>query len=551
LYKKYFVKNNIDYIGRCHRVTKQVAKEILNGSYVKFCGEKGYPLPHGFRMVFSNLDASFKSVSKYDKVQPEIQEDAWLLAGDWTVQHFYPYMCGSSILTTNVVLGEMDMLTSCGYPASLEFQCKRDFIGISMADIDNQENVTWSERLDLVKTKSRAFPILEDFWDLIGTENVDNIVPIWTCSQKIELRAVEKLRLNKIRTFTAAPIEHSVATNRICLDMNNKFYDANGKTWSFVGGTKYLSGWDRLYRRLNKHPNAFELDESEYDSSLFAKVMLGQIDIRWNFLANEYKTPENRLRLEAIYESIVHSVIVLENGELIQKHTGNPSGSSNTIVDNTLILFRLFAYAWIVLCNQNGRKPVYSEFLSEVEAALNGDDNTFTVSDACVSWFNPRSVAGVWTKIGVTTNTPCWESRPLCEVTFLSQGFDFDQELRIWLPVPDTQKVLSTLCYGASIDDVRFHLLRANALRLDSYGNIVCRRIISDYIEYIYSRYKEDLIGDVHIKKSTIPMGEIIALWKSDEYIEALYSGYEGCGAACDATPLLQVVRMVNMSLLL
>jgi hypothetical protein len=550
-YKKYFVNGNVDYIGQCHRVSVQVAKEVVNSSYVKFCREKELPLPTGYRMVFSNMDASFKSVSKYDKGQPKLCEGGWALAEDWTISHFYPYMCNSRILSTNMVLSEMDMGTSCGYPANIEYQNKRDLIGLSNVAVELQETPSWSDALDAVSNTSKAFPILEDFWILAGTENSDNICPIWSCCQKIELRAIKKLEVNDHRTYLVAPIEHSVATNRLCLDMNNKFYNSNGKTWSFVGGTKYLSGWDRLYRRLNKHPNAFELDESQYDSSLFSRAMMGMVDIRWSFLANEEKSPENRLRLEAVYESIVHSVIVLENGELIQKHTGNPSGSSNTIVDNTIILYRLFAYAWIVLCNQLGKKAVYSEFTSEVEAALNGDDNTFTVSDACVSWFNPTAIAAVWTNIGITTKTPCWESRPLREVTFLSQGFDYDQSLRIWLPVPDTQKVLSTLCYGANIDDVRFHLLRANALRLDSYGNILCRRIISDYINFLYERYMEDLIGNLSIKKADIPMSEIFGLWKSDAYIEALYSGYEGDSGACEATPFLLVVGKVKTALLL
>jgi hypothetical protein len=277
--------------------------------------------------------------------------------------------------------------------------------------------------------------------------------------------------------------------------------------------------------------------------------MCGQVDIRWNFFSSEFKTPENRKRLEAVYESIVHSVIVLENGELIQKHTGNPSGSSNTIVDNTMILFRLFAYAWIVICNSRKMKPNYSDYMCQVEAALNGDDNTFTVSDLVVGWFNPPAIKIIWSGIGVTTNTPSDAARPLRDVSFLSQGFAYDNNLRLWLPVPDTQRILSALCYGSNIDDVRYHLLRANALRLDSYGNKVCRIIIQDYINYLYRAFAPDLIGFVCIKGNNIPMSEISNLWKSDEYIEALYSGYESGGDACNAAAWLQVVDMVNWCL--
>jgi hypothetical protein len=511
-YKKYFVKGNVDYLGRVNRFSKQNEVEIINRSYIEFCQLKGIKLPFGYRKIFSNMDASFRSISKYDKSQPDLNNGAWMLAGEWTKTHFFP-MCGSVVLTEDIVLGEMDLTTSCGYPASLHFPRKSDLLG-GMA-------------VGTIGCSTLTSSILSDYWDVIGTDNEDNIVPIWTCSQKIEMRAIEKVKANKIRTFTASPIEHSCATNRLCLDMNNKFYAMSGASWSFVGGTKYLQGWDKLYHRLNKHKNAFELDESEYDSSLFSRALYGQRDIRWSFLAEEHQTPENKKRMDAVYQAIVHSVIVLETGELVQKHTGNPSGSSNTIVDNTMILFRLFAYAWIILCNTNRVKPNYSYFMSNVEAALNGDDNTFTVSDVCVSWFNPDTISPIWSSIGVTTNTPCSTPRLLRDVCFLSQGFRYDKSCGIWLPVPETQRVLSSLCFGSPIDDIRFHLLRANALRLDSYGNEECRSIIRQYIEYVQNVYIKDLVGDVNVSGTKIPMTEIYALWKSDLYIEALYSGKE------------------------
>jgi hypothetical protein len=560
LYNKYFINGNVDYLGRVFRFSNLKSTEVANRSFVRYCVERGLSLPTEYRMVQPNLDASFKSISKYDKAQPSLENSAWIISGEWTTKHFFPYMSGSRVLDRNLVLSEMDMTTSCGYPANLQFHTKREFLGMT----DEFKHLSVLEYMSSATTLPIQVGILNDYWDLIGTDNVDNIVPIWTCSQKVELRLVTKLDENKIRTFTASPIEHSVSTNRLCLDMNNKFYASANKTWSFVGGTKFLQGWHSLYCRLHRLPNAFELDESEYDSSLFAAAMLGQIDIRWEMLASEHKTPENRKRLEAIYASIVHSVIVLENGELIQKHTGNPSGSSNTIVDNTMILFRLFAYAWIKCCMEIKRAISYLDFMTEVEAALNGDDNTFTVSDAVVGWFNPRSIAKIWSAIGVTTNTPCWEPQTLDKVTFLSQGFNFDKRLSLWLPVPATARVLGTLYLGSKVDDVRFHLLRANALRLDSYGNEYCRKIIADYIVFLYANYQDDFVGSVSLKKASIPMAEINALWKSDLFIEALYSGHEsgvvdsvlehvqsvGEVDARDPFPSLQVVNVKYISLL-
>lgn len=538
----YFTKGNVDFVGKCNRFVKQGIDEWApNTSLDEFCKEKKLFVGTAYRGVIPNLNASFKSVSKYDKAQPQLNEKSWALAGEWTKQHFYRHMGGSRILTQDQCVKECDRSTSVGYPMSLEFHTKGEFLD------------------------SGPKHMLEDFWNMLGREEDRPMRPIWTCSQKRELRAAEKLLENKIRTFTASPVEHSVALNRFCLDMNNKFYLSNGKTWSFVGASKFLQGWNALFARLAKHPHAYELDESEYDSSLFAKAMYGQFEIRWEMLAEEHKTMENFLRFKRLYDDVIHSVIVLENGELIQKHTGNPSGSANTIVDNTMILFRLFAYAWIELAEKkfgtanaqsfaNAMKNDitqrdyegdvfgnYQDFMSNVEAALNGDDNTFTVSQLCVDWFNPKTIAPIWSGIGVTTKTPCEEPRLLKDVQFLSQGFRYDQG--VWLPVPDTDKVLCSLRWGSTIDDVRWHLMRAYALRIDSWANLECREFIQKYIEWLINHpvYKEQLVGVVN----NMSMSDIDAMYKSNSWCWALYAGLEEKGSPLVSVyaSLLKILR--------
>jgi len=544
LFTKHFRHSNVTYLGRCQRHAAMKNEEVQNSSFRRFIEAEGLKTPRQYRMAYTNPEAGYLSLSKYDKYQPILDEAAWDLAGEWTTQHFLPSMGGSRVLSQGVCINESDKQTSCGYPWSLQYHKKAEFY-----------------------ESPRAMEVLGDYWDLIGSDNANKFVPIWTCSQKVELRDVEKLMKNKLRTFTASPVEHSIALNRMCLDMNNKFYASNNKHWSFVGGNKYFLGWDSLYTRLNVHPNAFELDESEFDSSLFARAMFGQVDIRWNMLRVEDKTPENWKRLCALYESIVHSVIVLENGELVQKHTGNPSGSANTIVDNTMILFRLFAYAWIILAQKlhGSSNDVaiklanvtdverrsyagsvfggYSDFMKHVEAALNGDDNTFTVSNYVVPWFNPRSIADIWSSVGVTTKTPCWESRQLKDVTFLSSSF---QKIGgIYLPKPETERVLCSLLYGGSNDDVRWHLLRASALRIDSWANEECRVIIQKYIEFLNREYANTLAGTSEV--NGISMSSIREVWKTDLWIWNLYSGQEGTGSdVIDQRSCLNFLSMHN-----
>lgn len=166
-------------------------------------------------------------------------------------------------------------------------------------------------------------------------------------------------------------------------------------------------------------------------------------------------------------------------------------------------------------------------FERECEAALNGDDNTYTCSDRVVDWFNPKNIKVIWTSVGVATKTPCESPRKLSEVSFLSQGFRYDESIGLWVPVPETEKVLSSMMYGARISDVRFDLLRAHALRLESYCNPYCRQVLSGYIEWLNNHYHDDFYGEVTVKGQKIPMKDILNLWKSDMWIEALYAGRE------------------------
>jgi hypothetical protein len=529
LYQKFFKNGNVTYLGRLNRRRGKPNKVTTNSSFTNFLSKRKLDMPFNYNMIIKNAEAEYKSASKYDKAQPSLDKKAWEKSGEWTIRHFGPgKMRGACVVDKEVAWREMDKQTSPGYPHNLKYKTKS-----KMAEDD------------------KHMSIIDDYFSMIQrTQEEQEWKPIWSCSEKVELRPKEKITANKIRTFTASPVEHSVALNRLCLDMNNRFYASNGKTWSFVGGNKFMCGFDELHRRLSKHPNAYELDESEYDSSLFVEALKGQCDIRYEFLAEEFKTMENKNALDNLYESIIHSVIVMENGELLQKHTGNPSGSANTIVDNTMILYRLFAYAWILLVQKyHGEQNAkfkdqskadvknrqyedtfgdYGDFHEHVEAALNGDDNSYTCSDEVVDWFTPQNIGQIWSEVGITTNTPCHKKgKKVEEIRFLSQGF---VEMHgKWLPAPETNKVMSSIMYGAEIDNPMWHYMRACALRVDTWANKECRTIIQQYLEYLENEYKDMFNSEIEVGPQDVKlqMKDIRRMYKSDNWIWKLYTNHE------------------------
>jgi len=58
---------------------------------------------------------------------------------------------------------------------------------------------------------------------------------------------------------------------------------------------------------------------------------------------------------------------------------------------------------------------------------------------------------------------------------------------------------------------------------MESFPNKECRKIIQLYIEFLNKNYKQQMVGEVDGVKAS----DILALWRPDFWMYALYSGYE------------------------
>jgi len=161
-------------------------------------------------------------------------------------------------------------------------------------------------------------------------------------------------------------------------------------------------------------------------------------------------------------------------------------------------------------------------FHENVEAALYGDDNTYTCSDLVVGWFTPANICKVWKSIGVVATADFEEEKDLLEVSFLSQTSRLDEN-GICLPISDLGKLKASLRYGATVDDPRWHVLRANALRMDTWGSLECREYLNDYINFLVREYSSTFYGEVN----GVAWVEIQNTFKTDAELKTLYLGYE------------------------
>jgi len=468
------------------------------------------------------MDASFQAFAKYDRPQPEYDPAILDVALSWMENHFAPKLMGSRVLSEEEVLAEMDMSTSAGYPWSLKFPNKKAFLADDVAR-----------------------SVLTDFWDVMGDEAEPEPVPIWTCSQKRELRSQAKIEQNALRVFTASAVEHTVLSNRLYMDQNNKFYDAHLEIDSYVGATKFLGGWNALHRRVSRaddplhrdrgfRRNGMALDTKDFDAGRYRAQIEGIRDFRWRCIRAVDRTEANRRRHERCYNNIINSTVVLENGELVRKNTGNPSGSGNTIVDNTLFLYVDQAYAYIAAAKAAGIDVTERDFHEDVDMVGNGDDLLSACSDDIMDWYHPAAVIRELAKLDIVCKTDDENFRPIEKLDFLSNHFIWSDKLDIWLPRPETERVLCSIMWGSDSDDVRWHFYRACMLRIDSYGDPVSREVIRDYLEYLLTKFSSKFRdGFVRRPDGAISVKVLLRGYKSDAWIEALYSPYESESAPC------------------
>ncbi|AZB50213.1 polyprotein [Dioscorea mosaic virus] len=169
---------------------------------------------------------------------------------------------------------------------------------------------------------------------------------IWNGSIKAELRPIEKIKENKTRTFTAAPLD-TLLGGKVCVDdFNNQFYSLHTiAPWS-VGISKFNKGWDKLLKGLPEGWIYCDADGSRFDSSLTPYLINAVLQLRLSFM-EEWDIGEQMLR--NLYTEIIYTPILTADGTIVKKYKGNNSGQPSTVVDNTIMVLITMQYSLLTM----------------------------------------------------------------------------------------------------------------------------------------------------------------------------------------------------------
>jgi len=439
-----------------------------------FVDEKKITIPSEWGLPIPNQEAAYKGLAKYAKnLLPLSTEEVDDMNKAWgfTRAQFGLYMAESKVLPLDEAISHLDMSTSSGAPFNVRYPTKRELF---------EKFPTFTEWL-------------QEDWERLA--NDPEYTFIVTNSLKEEMRPDVKIAENSIRVFTAVAVDGTVHGTRLFVDMNEKMYDSHLRSSSAVGMSPLKGNWDRLYRKLKRFKKGYALDESQYDSSLRAFLMWGCARFRWEMLRIEDRTEANLRRVKTYYRNLINSVILTPEGVLVMKKTGNPSGSVNTIADNTLILYTLLAYAWIRLSKNDEDMLGYEAFEAETAKALVGDDNTWTVSDEAHKFYNATTVIAVWKTLGITTTTDSMEPRSAEELDFLSAKTVFLDGVAI--PVYERSKLMASLLYAPQKHITPATTLERTAGMLTiGWSDLPFRKFCRDVIAWLIDKYDEVLAED-------------------------------------------------------
>jgi len=372
-----------------------------------------------YRQAQPTLYSLWKDFSKYDKPDPIISDSTIDKAFSFLCLEFEPYCHSCVIWSHKQAVSTWDLTSSPGYPWNLSLFTSAEFL-----EAFDQELPLWWE----------AF--------LRGRD----LYPIWNISPKFEIRSNAKLDQYKIRSFTASPKHFTYIMQRLCADFNERFYASNSKTWSRVGMTMFNRGWDDLLRYLMFYDDGIELDGRQYDSSLFQRLLRKVCDFRKRCLAtgSSWAAPY----LDRIYDDIIHGRCVLPGGFIFQKRGGNPSGSANTVVDNTLCLYLLFAMVSIELFEEAGLELTYEMFSTHIRAAMYGDDNTLTMSKEFARVLTPDAILFKSRQLGLELVNEYPNPLLAKDLKFLNMSTKLYSGM--YVPVPNTQKIRGSMLHNVS-----------------------------------------------------------------------------------------------------
>jgi hypothetical protein len=383
----------------------------------------------------------------------------------------------------------------------------------------------------------------DTYYQALPTQNP--IKTIASVSIKQELRTTLKIKENNVRTVASVDVNHLVAHNMLCGEMNEKLKENVLRCPSALGMSLMYAGAQSLFNFLSAWGDVatmFDMDGKKYDAR-FHLVAFGIISrFRGDCLYTDDATPQNKQRILELYNQICTAPLIDIDGHVYERESGNLSGQGSTTEDNIIKNFLDFGAYWIVLAPPHLRTS--QAFSKHTRILFVGDDVICSVDPTCTSFYNPKMILGVCARFGMEY-TGDMNLKRFSECEFVGHTYKLTilpgGKFSMYLPHIDCTKMRTAMVrnnpQAHNVDPMIClynSIVRCAGLRAETFACESCRTWFSQLFWYLVAQlptpHTRDAISALTTYKSDTQMWELYTGIKSAD----MYSPFTGLPGAAD-----------------
>lgn len=454
-------------------MSKVDQKEKINHFFMKYVKENGFDaIPtNKWRLPPLTIAQSYQEVAKFwEEKEVKLNENLWLLAQEIVYMRYLPFMRGTGQLSLNDVIREWDGASSPGFFYNVKYHSTRELL-------ENQRMVTECSKWDDALQKGKPLP------------------DIYVSSLKRqELRKVGKAP----RTFMGSG-KRMLAWKQVLYKSQNDAITRNhANLWIKVGMSNYYRGFHKLYTQIKqkagKNSIFWDSDVSGWDRSVPEVLIRAVYRLRHRLWPNNMRNEKNHKRAEILLDLTINSFVLLEQGEVVKKKKGIPSGDGNTITDNSwghelVVINGLLEMIPENVLNRMNLMEIM-DLCYTLEMAFMGDDNIGGANLDKFPWFSLEKLQKTYEKFGFTLKQ-IHTSNKLEDLEFLSRTFI--ERKGCMLPLPNREKILCAMAYGNHGLHPKEMFQRALSMAQESWPDEKLYGFLIKYIGWFYESFRMEL----------------------------------------------------------
>lgn len=351
--------------------------------------------------------------------------------------------------------------------------------------------------------------VLESHKELLFSFYRDLSIPVVDYyADKDEFLEDVDLARHKIRGIFSSGF-HGLMREKFLYGYQNKALLENWRNcWIKYGMIKQYGGFDQCIRKLEKFTFRWESDTSGWDRTVC-------FDAVYRIRNSLIQGAENWKELiEIVTRSNCRSIVLLPDGHIIERQTGNDSGKNNTTTDNCLAHFLILVYLFYKRLYEIGKPEEckLSFLFNNVCLNIYSDDKIGSFDLETFGFGTPEEFisyeCSVYDEFGMVLKPAAclWTlarsgDRIDPRHSFLGSFCHFDEEFAKYVPYPRFGKLCSGIVQKITIRDPLIRFARAVNLALNAFPDKMLFEIFKKYLYFIYlkepkMRYRYDEILD-------------------------------------------------------